>query len=76
MEELLGPECWSLTVLVYEKVAPLEEEKLHHRTLLWWLVVRGKWLVQERETEGYSFKSRSEGVVPRLGKKKKTEGGV
>jgi hypothetical protein len=64
VEELLGPECWSLTVLVYEEVAPLEEEKLLHRTLLCWLVVRGKWLVQEREIEGYSFKSRSEGVVP------------
>ncbi|KAL9372492.1 hypothetical protein Peur_034736 [Populus x canadensis] len=35
VEELLGLECWSLTVLVQEEVAPLEEENLHHWILVW-----------------------------------------
>jgi len=35
VEEQLGLECWSLTVLVQEEVAPLEEENLHHWILVW-----------------------------------------
>jgi hypothetical protein len=35
VEELLGLECGSLTVLVHEEVSPLEEEKPHHWILVW-----------------------------------------
>ncbi|KAJ6976370.1 hypothetical protein NC653_028483 [Populus alba x Populus x berolinensis] len=40
VEELLGLECWSLTVLVQEEVAPLEEENLHH------------WILGPKELDG------------------------
>jgi hypothetical protein len=35
-----------------EKVAPLEEKKLYHRTLMWWLVVREE-LNDERRRRCY-----------------------